>query len=834
MSSQTIYFDNPASITTLQGQVGGVANQVNTSVVNSAIANHTIINTTGTINNLGLNRFVDKYTINNGMGPYMVDAVPITFRDTFAMPKFSNNLSITTGGAYASTGIGGLHYTTQTFDTETGWDMVVYLPSNRTTMQTTPVFQETGAGEPMNLGSWGISLADFNGPLSTPYSSSIQWQASLGSTGLASAFNTFYNSVKDITSTTGTRNGYLNSIYSHPDYTTIKNQFKYPFKTYNQIKLTSDFQFEQLYSLSGAALSNTGADGITGYPTQITSTTYSATGNLLPLASNANSVNGKMGLFIFHMGDGNNMMIDAFAHQVASWGYAVAYVPGTPISNRINKYGSTRSLAKLIADGDIPLYTATGSLAGYCATGVATNVWSKYDTTNDNTTFPSSASTTVSAAGFWRLAFRQMLGTAPAQEIMERFYYQIKCVINQIGVGKYIDYTNVVVGGISGGGYACVSSNKFISNGLSTQYKLGGGSVPLFTAKAFIQLQPVLADYSLKVDAGATSNNNIYNNRYAVGINVLQCPLIALTTDGDSGNTAGAAAPLNDNRFNHQLQTIFQCTKQNAMSSSGLASIQNLNKSAVFYKSGSCHTDNTQISNYRPGAGQFSAAIYNETYYTEWLNGWYLSLNPQWPAIDDVYESGLQNELAYTTMNDIKASSIIELMAHRFLGNNYPVAQSMIQSVGLRCDIEPTHCEVIPEMEYLRVGPLAQVSYDDNYNIVFKNNPNIATSTQTFNVVATGAVGIFKGLAASTGAFTTSLTVPTIQSTTLNTTTVNATTGAFTTAFSLPVYTVSSKPVSGIVGQVIAISDSPTVAGKLAFWDTTNSRWSYVFDNSAV
>ena len=40
--------------------------------------------------------------------------------------------------------------------------------------------------------------------------------------------------------------------------------------------------------------------------------------------------------------------------------------------------------------------------------------------------------------------------------------------------------------------------------------------------------------------------------------------------------------------------------------------------------------------------------------------------------------------------------------------------------------------------------------------------------------------------------------------------------------------------ITGHVGDIVAISDSPTVAGRLAFWDTTNTRWSYVSDNSAV
>lgn len=37
--------------------------------------------------------------------------------------------------------------------------------------------------------------------------------------------------------------------------------------------------------------------------------------------------------------------------------------------------------------------------------------------------------------------------------------------------------------------------------------------------------------------------------------------------------------------------------------------------------------------------------------------------------------------------------------------------------------------------------------------------------------------------------------------------------------------------ITGTVGSVVAVTDG---GGKLAYWDTSNSRWSYVFDNSAV
>jgi len=45
-------------------------------------------------------------------------------------------------------------------------------------------------------------------------------------------------------------------------------------------------------------------------------------------------------------------------------------------------------------------------------------------------------------------------------------------------------------------------------------------------------------------------------------------------------------------------------------------------------------------------------------------------------------------------------------------------------------------------------------------------------------------------------------------------------------------YTASNlTAVTGAVGAVASVSDQ---GGKLAYWDTSNSRWSYVFDNSAV
>ena len=63
-------------------------------------------------------------------------------------------------------------------------------------------------------------------------------------------------------------------------------------------------------------------------------------------------------------------------------------------------------------------------------------------------------------------------------------------------------------------------------------------------------------------------------------------------------------------------------------------------------------------------------------------------------------------------------------------------------------------------------------------------------------------------------------------------TNVTVNTGGF---MKLPVYTAANlRTYTGQVGWVATVSNSTTPAGKMAFWDTTNNRWSYVSDNTAV
>ena len=41
------------------------------------------------------------------------------------------------------------------------------------------------------------------------------------------------------------------------------------------------------------------------------------------------------------------------------------------------------------------------------------------------------------------------------------------------------------------------------------------------------------------------------------------------------------------------------------------------------------------------------------------------------------------------------------------------------------------------------------------------------------------------------------------------------------------------RTITGVIGQIAVVSNS-SPGGRMAFWDTTNNRWSYVSDNSAV
>ena len=68
--------------------------------------------------------------------------------------------------------------------------------------------------------------------------------------------------------------------------------------------------------------------------------------------------------------------------------------------------------------------------------------------------------------------------------------------------------------------------------------------------------------------------------------------------------------------------------------------------------------------------------------------------------------------------------------------------------------------------------------------------------------------------------------------------TFNTQTVSLSVPFTLAVFTATAaQAITGSVGQIICVSDSAAGGdpdGMIAFWDTTNARWSYVHNNSAV
>jgi len=142
-------------------------------------------------------------------------------------------------------------------------------------------------------------------------------------------------------------------------------------------------------------------------------------------------------------------------------------------------------------------------------------------------------------------------------------------------------------------------------------------------------------------------------------------------------------------------------------------------------------------------------------------------------------------------------------------------------------------------------GTVTSVGLDPSTGISVSGGP--ITSAGNITVTNTGVTRLNAGtgiaVSSANGNVTvssTNLSDGTVQSVGITSDTLTVTGGPITSIGSIdvefnkvPVYTIATKPASGVVGQMIAISDS-TPGGKMAFWDTTNSRWSYVSDDSAV
>ena len=70
-------------------------------------------------------------------------------------------------------------------------------------------------------------------------------------------------------------------------------------------------------------------------------------------------------------------------------------------------------------------------------------------------------------------------------------------------------------------------------------------------------------------------------------------------------------------------------------------------------------------------------------------------------------------------------------MCHRFLGNNYPVSMTLLNSIDLKYDIMPTNVEVTTDYEFIKIGPLNRITYDNNYNLQLSTNGSLITDARS-------------------------------------------------------------------------------------------------------
>jgi hypothetical protein len=119
----------------------------------------------------------------------------------------------------------------------------------------------------------------------------------------------------------------------------------------------------------------------------------------------------------------------------------------------------------------------------------------------------------------------------------------------------------------------------------------------------------------------------------------------------------------------------------------------------------------------------------------------------------------------------------------------------------------------------------AQITVQDNGNggnIVI----NAALGTGGGYIILSGT-SRFNALTSTTGAIV--MSGGQIDANTVVTSTVTA-----SSLLRVPTFTIAAKPASGQAGAIISITNSPTQAGKMAYWSTTSSSWRYIADDTAV
>jgi len=669
----------------------------------------------------------DTYTYPNGIGPYQIDAIPVLLKDKFKMPKFSAN-SI------------GLQYKNNSFyDTPAAAETVVYVPSKRTTLQTTNIFSQTTSNTNNNLGHFQVSLEDW-AVLRNGKSNQSGW---LG-TSLANKVQSFVTSASNPATTDASRNVLLQAILTDTDYATIKNNVKLPFKVWNQVTDGSGgFQFTDLLDLSGVAIKNQLVDN-SYFNTQVVNSSWPLDGSglpteILPIAQNVNSSNSKMGLCIYFLGNGQLQAdpTSILPSLIASLGYVVLVCAGNPLNGDGLVTKSATTISKLLADKVIDL-----SLNSF---------------TNDyyispNTCYGAPDNTTVGSGSYNRINFRNSGMSPEGQIVFERYIYQQICILKKLGLYNLIDWTNVISGGMSGGGYALNIIHDMLNNNGKTRYftlnNTDGSSKNIYPdlvkVKALLGYQTVHYELSRltedqKIPAAYTDDIG-RNNQYNIGINVLRCPMVYITGDGDAYSRA---LPY-ENLFNSNAQTIFQLTKKQGDSATDII----LSQCAVIYKPSNGHL--TSVS-----STQDFTEAYVGSLWLNWLNGGLqLPKNATLPELNNIMQSGLNKNTLYLQYDDYKSLIVLQLAAHRFLGNNYPLPTSIYSTVGWRVDSMPTHCDITTEHQYMKVGPRTLLGYDASYNLTLTTGAtntggNLVGNTAALSVDSNKKLVMNSGLAIS-------------------------------------------------------------------------------------
>jgi len=132
-------------------------------------------------------------------------------------------------------------------------------------------------------------------------------------------------------------------------------------------------------------------------------------------------------------------------------------------------------------------------------------------------------------------------------------------------------------------------------------------------------------------------------------------------------------------------------------------------------------------------------------------------------------------------------------------------------------------------------GPGAQI-----YASATENWTALANGTRfVFFTIQTGTIADFQVISGSSDNLDLKSTQTRIQDVSGNAVlTVNATDATFAQPVGFPVKTAAQwNAITGAVGRQVCVSNSAGGGhpnGMMAFWDTTNARWSYIHDNSAV